>query len=533
MAGPGIEPRVITDQVRIVDVMPTVLDLTGIEIPAAVQGTTLRPALGGQPVDLLALSRNLVSEIPLRLERAHGGARRPVQVHLGAAARVVRPRRRSGREERHRGGRTRAWPTRSNAASASCRHDRHAAVAAAASRVSTRSGATPAGPGLRGSTVSVPRSRTSRAEIPRIRFASTTCCSAAKDSVAGRSTRPRQGAQALAADPDIIEAYTARQHAHQGGPGRRRRWPRTSGRSRWIPNTRARPGAWRWPTARGQGRGGRGRVRARPAAQSARRQAAVSARRHRDAQGRASRRRRGCWRRASRSTPTVPRSWSSSGGAHRDEAARRGRDGAHRGDCDQGRPGNGALQPGPGPGSPRQRGRRDRGVRGRDQGAARSCISRSSTWPSCSSGSGAPRMPRRTSALRWRRTPSSAPATCIWPRRCSMSATCLAPSRPPVKGLAAKPDPAIAPLGHFVLADVYAGMGRDADGGVRRRGAGRERRRPQTDRSKGPNGPATGPQTWRTRGRRQSRRQERRPTRRRAVDELDEELQSPRLRPAC
>ena len=56
MAGPGIEPRVITDQVRIVDVMPTVLDLTGIEIPAAVQGTTLRPALGGQPVDLLALA---------------------------------------------------------------------------------------------------------------------------------------------------------------------------------------------------------------------------------------------------------------------------------------------------------------------------------------------------------------------------------------------------------------------------------------------------------------------------------------------
>jgi arylsulfatase A-like enzyme/Tfp pilus assembly protein PilF len=56
MAGPGIEPRVITDQVRIVDVMPTVLDLIGLEIPADVQGSTLRPALEGQPVDLLALA---------------------------------------------------------------------------------------------------------------------------------------------------------------------------------------------------------------------------------------------------------------------------------------------------------------------------------------------------------------------------------------------------------------------------------------------------------------------------------------------
>jgi arylsulfatase A-like enzyme/predicted Zn-dependent protease len=56
MAGPGIEPRVVTDQVRIVDVMPTVLDLSGVQIPASVQGATLRPALGGQPIELLALA---------------------------------------------------------------------------------------------------------------------------------------------------------------------------------------------------------------------------------------------------------------------------------------------------------------------------------------------------------------------------------------------------------------------------------------------------------------------------------------------
>jgi arylsulfatase A-like enzyme/predicted Zn-dependent protease len=56
ITGPGIGPRVVADQVRIVDVMPTVLDLSGIEIPSSVQGKSLRPALDGQPVDLLALS---------------------------------------------------------------------------------------------------------------------------------------------------------------------------------------------------------------------------------------------------------------------------------------------------------------------------------------------------------------------------------------------------------------------------------------------------------------------------------------------
>ncbi len=56
VAGPGIAPRVVPDQVRIVDVMPTVLDLLGIERPAAVQGTSLRPALDGQRQELLAFS---------------------------------------------------------------------------------------------------------------------------------------------------------------------------------------------------------------------------------------------------------------------------------------------------------------------------------------------------------------------------------------------------------------------------------------------------------------------------------------------
>ena len=56
IAGPGIAPRIVPDQVRIVDVMPTVLDLVGVATPAAVQGTSLRPALDGQRQELLAFS---------------------------------------------------------------------------------------------------------------------------------------------------------------------------------------------------------------------------------------------------------------------------------------------------------------------------------------------------------------------------------------------------------------------------------------------------------------------------------------------
>jgi arylsulfatase A-like enzyme/Tfp pilus assembly protein PilF len=58
VSGPGIPPRVVPEQVRITDVMPTILDLCRIPLPGAVQGATLAAAARGQRLDLLALSES-------------------------------------------------------------------------------------------------------------------------------------------------------------------------------------------------------------------------------------------------------------------------------------------------------------------------------------------------------------------------------------------------------------------------------------------------------------------------------------------
>ena len=54
-AGPTIAPRVVSDQVRIVDVLPTVVETVGLRTPADVQGESLSPALAGRPLHLIAL----------------------------------------------------------------------------------------------------------------------------------------------------------------------------------------------------------------------------------------------------------------------------------------------------------------------------------------------------------------------------------------------------------------------------------------------------------------------------------------------
>jgi arylsulfatase A-like enzyme/Flp pilus assembly protein TadD len=58
VVAPGLAPRVVTDQVRIVDVMPTLLELLGVPCPKEVQGTSLLPLARGERLDLLALSES-------------------------------------------------------------------------------------------------------------------------------------------------------------------------------------------------------------------------------------------------------------------------------------------------------------------------------------------------------------------------------------------------------------------------------------------------------------------------------------------
>jgi len=58
MSGPGVRGREIRDQVRIVDVMPTLLDLLGVPAPQGVQGTSLKPLARGERLGLLAHSES-------------------------------------------------------------------------------------------------------------------------------------------------------------------------------------------------------------------------------------------------------------------------------------------------------------------------------------------------------------------------------------------------------------------------------------------------------------------------------------------
>ncbi len=56
IAGPGVPARQVDDVVRIVDVMPTILDEVGAAAPRAVQGVSLRPLGDGRRLDLLAVA---------------------------------------------------------------------------------------------------------------------------------------------------------------------------------------------------------------------------------------------------------------------------------------------------------------------------------------------------------------------------------------------------------------------------------------------------------------------------------------------
>jgi choline-sulfatase len=58
VSGPGVPARVVPDQVRMVDVMPTALALLGVATPPAVQGVSLLPLARGERLDLVAHSES-------------------------------------------------------------------------------------------------------------------------------------------------------------------------------------------------------------------------------------------------------------------------------------------------------------------------------------------------------------------------------------------------------------------------------------------------------------------------------------------
>ena len=58
VAAPGLLPREVRDQVRIVDVMPTLLELLEVPVPKAVQGTSLLPLARGERLNLMAVSES-------------------------------------------------------------------------------------------------------------------------------------------------------------------------------------------------------------------------------------------------------------------------------------------------------------------------------------------------------------------------------------------------------------------------------------------------------------------------------------------
>ncbi|HJS59707.1 MAG TPA: sulfatase-like hydrolase/transferase [Vicinamibacteria bacterium] len=58
LAGPAVPERVVKDQVRIVDVMPTALELLRVPLPAAVQGASLMPLARGERLALKAVAES-------------------------------------------------------------------------------------------------------------------------------------------------------------------------------------------------------------------------------------------------------------------------------------------------------------------------------------------------------------------------------------------------------------------------------------------------------------------------------------------
>lgn len=58
VSGPGVPTREVSSQIRIVDLMPTALDLLGVPVPKPVQGVSLMPLARGEELSLVAHSES-------------------------------------------------------------------------------------------------------------------------------------------------------------------------------------------------------------------------------------------------------------------------------------------------------------------------------------------------------------------------------------------------------------------------------------------------------------------------------------------
>ena len=251
IAGPGIAPRVVPDQVRIIDVMPTVLDLVGVTPPAAVQGTSLRPALDGQRQELLAFSETWYP-------RFHFGWSELQAVRDGAFKFILAPTRELYDLAKDPGELTNL------AASDQARADRMEralrALVAQTTRADAAKGPQAVDPaaeqrlralGYVGSTSATYLEDRPRRDPKDTIELFNLLQLAGTDSEAGRyDEAAAKVLKALAVDPEIDRGpHAARQHLQQGRDGTARRSRPINGRSPWIPRICSRPTTSPWPTA--------------------------------------------------------------------------------------------------------------------------------------------------------------------------------------------------------------------------------------------------------------------------------------------
>lgn len=203
------DPRVVTDQVRIVDVMPTVLEEAAIAVPSSVQGRSLLPAGRGERMDLLALSETWYP-------RYHYGWSELTAVRDGRYKLIAAPRRELYDLQNDPGELTNIAESNSQRADALERALREmtAATAGAAKQQAPRSVDPEVEERLRalgyvGSSVS-PRSLEERRRgDPKDKIALYNLLKhAGTDSVAGRVDDAIEKVQrVLAEDPEVVEAH--------------------------------------------------------------------------------------------------------------------------------------------------------------------------------------------------------------------------------------------------------------------------------------------------------------------------------------